>query len=42
MSEKPILGILLGNSAGVGPELVAMLALALAGVTYELWTWPWG
>ena len=23
MSEKPILGILLGNSAGVGPELVA-------------------
>ena len=27
MSEKPILGILLGNSAGVGPELVAMLAV---------------
>ena len=27
MSEKPILGVLLGNSAGVGPELVAMLAL---------------
>ena len=26
MSEKPILGVLLGNSAGVGPELVAMLA----------------
>ena len=25
--EKPILGILLGNSAGVGPELVAMLAV---------------
>ena len=22
--------------------LVAMLALALAGVAYELWTWPWG
>ena len=27
MSEKPILGVLLGNSAGVGPELVAMLAV---------------
>lgn len=27
MSEKPILGILLGNSAGVGPELVAKLAV---------------
>lgn len=27
MSEKPILGILLGNSAGVGPELVARLAV---------------
>ena len=27
MSEKPILGVLLGNSAGVGPELVAMLAI---------------
>lgn len=27
MNEKPILGVLLGNSAGVGPELVAMLAV---------------
>ncbi|MEG1657585.1 MAG: 4-hydroxythreonine-4-phosphate dehydrogenase PdxA [Oscillibacter sp.] len=27
MSKKPILGILLGNSAGVGPELVAKLAV---------------
>ena len=27
MSEKPILGVLLGNSAGVRPELVAMLAV---------------
>ena len=27
MSKKPILGVLLGNSAGVGPELVAMLAV---------------
>ena len=27
MSEKPILGVLLGNSAGVGPVLVAMLAV---------------
>ena len=26
MDQKPILGLLLGNSAGVGPELVAMLA----------------
>lgn len=26
MEKKPILGVLLGNSAGVGPELVAMLA----------------
>ena len=26
MDNKPILGVLLGNSAGVGPELVAMLA----------------
>lgn len=26
MSKRPILGILLGNSAGVGPELVAKLA----------------
>ena len=30
MSEKPILGVLLGNSAGVGPELVAMLGTAIA------------
>lgn len=28
MSELPILGILLGNSAGVGPELVAKLAVS--------------
>lgn len=27
MSNKPILGILLGNSAGVGPELVCQLAV---------------
>lgn len=27
MSELPILGVLLGNSAGVGPELVAKLAV---------------
>ena len=27
MREKPILGVLLGNSAGVGPELVAKLAV---------------
>ncbi|MCI2055968.1 MAG: 4-hydroxythreonine-4-phosphate dehydrogenase PdxA [Oscillibacter sp.] len=27
MSEKPVLGVLLGNSAGVGPELVAALAV---------------
>ena len=27
MSKKPILGVLLGNSDGVGPELVAMLAV---------------
>ena len=26
MKDKPILSVLLGNSAGVGPELVAMLA----------------
>ena len=28
MSELPILGVLLGNSAGVGPELVAKLAVS--------------
>lgn len=28
MNEKPILGVLLGNSAGVGPELVAKLAVS--------------
>ena len=28
MSEKPILGILMGDSAGVGPELVAKLAVS--------------
>ena len=27
MNERPILGVLLGNSAGVGPELVAKLAV---------------
>ena len=28
MSEMPVVGVLLGNSAGVGPELVAMLAMS--------------
>ena len=28
MAEKPIIGILLGDAAGVGPELVAKCALA--------------
>ena len=27
MSEKPVLGVLLGNSAGIGPELVGKLAV---------------
>lgn len=27
MSELPVVGVLLGNSAGVGPELVAKLAV---------------
>ena len=28
MSELPVVGVLLGNSAGVGPELVAKLAVS--------------
>ena len=28
MSNKPVLGILLGDAAGVGPEIVAKVAAA--------------
>lgn len=28
MNKKPVLGILLGDGAGVGPEIVAKLAVA--------------
>ena len=38
MSGKPILGILLGDAAGVGPEIIVKLA---ASRFYDEYSVPW-